>query len=427
MELPQSIRVSEYLGLVNFALREVIQEGIYIEGEVAQFKVSQGKWIYFDLKDEESAEILPCFSTMFTPGMNVISDGMRIRVRGYAKIYEKNGKFSLTVQEAIPAGEGALRKAFEQLRDRLEKEGLFRVERKRAIPRFPERIGLITSKDAAAYGDFLRVLNNRWGGVRVIHAHAQVQGAQAVETICAALEAFQRQPESQAPDVLVLTRGGGSMEELQAFNDERVVRAIYASRIPVIVGVGHERDETLADYVADVRASTPSNAAERVVPKREDVARDISQSIAFMENHLDHTLELSRHKIDRHLQQLEQSMRQVVVKAQVILERFTNAADKYRSRVALMQESLARYMLELDHALQGHIQRVRSKISEHEAYLRGRDPKKILARGYAIVRSKGRLVKSIKDLQPGDSVVIEVAHGEVGAQIIKQYQQSTLL
>jgi exodeoxyribonuclease VII large subunit len=427
MELPQSIRVSEYLGLVNFALREVIHEGIYIEGEVAQYKVSQGKWVYFDLKDEESGELLPCFSTMFTPGMNVIADGMRIRVRGYAKIYEKNGRFSLTVQEAIPSGEGALRKAFEQLRDRLEREGLFSADRKRAIPRFPERIGLITSKDAAAYGDFLRVLNNRWGGVKIIHAHAQVQGAQAVQTICAALEAFQRMPSAQAPEVLVVTRGGGSTEELQAFNDERVVRAIYASRIPVVVGVGHERDETLADYVADVRASTPSNAAERVVPKREEVARDLSQTIAFMESYLSHGVEIALQKVTQHTRQSELSVERMLARAQTALERFMYGADKYRSRVALMRESLARYMIELEHALHTHLQKTRSIIGEYEAYLRGLDPKRVLARGYAIVRSKERVVRNAKEMREGDVVTIEVAHGEIGAQIIKKYQQSTLL
>src|SRR3989339_1221730 len=284
----QALSVAEYLKLVNDTLRLIPSDQVVIEGEVSDFRVAQGKWVSFDLKDEQAQAVLKCFMTTWQLKV-AIEDGMRVQVKGHPNVYERFGTFKLNVEALEPVGEGALRRAYELLKRKLETEGLFDVSRKRELPRFPERIGLITSRDAAAYGDFLRILNNRWGGVKILHAHVHVQGREAVGEIVGAFEYFNRLDDR--PDVLVLTRGGGGLEDLHAFNDEQVARAIYASKIPVVVAVGHERDESLADFVADVRASTPSNAAERVVPSRSDISYELETLTGHMESRLSHTIQ----------------------------------------------------------------------------------------------------------------------------------------
>src|SRR3989344_5195589 len=262
MSVPAVISVAQYLDLVNDRLREVPSD-VGVEGEVSDLRVSHGKWVGFDLKDAQGGGVLKCFMTVWQLSVP-LEDGMRVRVTGGAKVSDRFGKFQLDVRTVELVGEGALKRAYLALKRKMQDEGLFDGARKRPIPRFPERIGLITSREAAAYGDFLRVLGNRWGGVEVDFVPVHVQGGNAVPDILAAFEHFHHLGESERPDVLVLTRGGGGLEDLHAFNDESVARAVFSSRVPVVVGVGHERDESLCDFVADVRASTPSNAAERV-------------------------------------------------------------------------------------------------------------------------------------------------------------------
>ena len=217
----------------------------------------------FTLKDKESN--VRCFMTVWDLKAE-IEDGMMVKVSGRPTLTQKWG-FSFNLKSVQPAGEGALRRAFVLLQKKLTAEGVFSIERKRSLPRFPQHIALITSREAAAYSDFIKVLNARVGGLKISFIHTQVQGEKAPQQIIEALEAANTGLTDL--DVIVLARGGGSLEDLQAFNDEMVVRAVAASRTPTIVGVGHERDVTLAELAADVRASTPSNAAELLVQSRE--------------------------------------------------------------------------------------------------------------------------------------------------------------
>ncbi|MCR4311733.1 MAG: exodeoxyribonuclease VII large subunit, partial [Candidatus Uhrbacteria bacterium] len=241
MSLNAIISVSDFLSVVNHALRTIPTDGMMIEGEVADFKIAQGKWVTFDLKDEKVDAKIGCFMTTFQL-MVPLASGMKVHVKGYPKVAEKWGKLSFNVQSIELVGEGAYAKAYAALKDKLQREGLFDLGRKRAIPRIPERVGLITSGEAAAYGDFLRILRNRFGGVTVLHAPVHVQGQFAVSEILSAFAQFNAMREDERPDVLVLTRGGGGLEDLHAFNDEQVARAVFSSKIPVVVGVGHERD-----------------------------------------------------------------------------------------------------------------------------------------------------------------------------------------
>lgn len=385
----QALSVGEYLKLVNDTLRLIPSDQVVVEGEVSDYRVAQGKWVSFDLKDENAQAVLKCFMTAWQLKTS-IEDGMRVQVKGSPKIYERFGTFKLNVESLEPVGEGALRRAYELLKKKLEAEGLFDISRKRELPRFPRRIGLITSRDAAAYGDFLRILNNRWGGVQIDFAHVHVQGREAVGEIVGAFGYFNRLEQRDRPDVLVLTRGGGGLEDLHAFNDESVARAIYASRIPVVVAVGHERDESLADFVADVRASTPSNAAERIVPSRDDVSHEIDS--------------LTRH--------IEGCLSDGVQDRSFLLERATN----------LIGFILERQKQHLSQLTQGIIfrtltwlPRIREGLDGFERVLRQVDPKRVLARGYSLVRVGGHVVRDASTLEVGEDITVQFATGYADA------------
>lgn len=399
---PHVVSVAEFLVLINHALRTIPCEEMVIEGEVADYKVSQGKWVNFDLKDEKTEAKISCFSTVFqltTP----LASGMRIQAKGYPKVFERFGKLSFNVDEVTPVGEGALQKAYELLKKKLADEGLFDVPRKRAIPQFPETIGLITSKEAAAYGDFMRILGNRWGGVTVLHTPVHVQGQFAVPEILAAFAVFNAMPPEEQPDVIVLTRGGGSLEELHAFNDEQVARAVFRSLVPVVVGVGHERDESLCDFVADVRASTPSNAAERVVPDRRDVVRSLGFAVDRMEAQLVRGLERRADGVDHAVR---------------VVERFM--AEKAPRVVRMEQEITARFCFALSS--------VDARVTSAEKVLASVNPARVLERGYAIVRRNGRVVRRAGVLAEGDALSVQLAEGTVDAVVAgKEKRQERLL
>lgn len=387
----QALSVAEYLKLVNDTLRFIPCDQVVVEGEVSDYRVAQDKWVSFDLKDETVQAVLKCFMTTWqlkTP----IEDGMRVQVKGNPKVYERFGTFKLNVESLEPVGEGALRRAYELLKHKLEFEGLFNVSRKRELPRFPKRIGLITSRDAAAYGDFLRILNNRWGGVRVFFRHVHVQGRQAVSDILEALDAFAALETLERPDVIVLTRGGGGLEDLHAFNDEAVARAVYASKIPVVVAVGHERDESLCDFVADVRASTPSNAAERVVPSRGDVSYEIES--------------LTRH--------IESCLNDSIQDRAFVLERATNLIgfilERQKQRLALFKEG---FLLRASTWLP----RVREGLEGFERVLRQIDPKRVLSRGYSLVTTHGHVVRDASSLEVGSEITVQFAAGCADARV----------
>lgn len=254
------LTVSDFLSVINDTL-VCNYESVEVVGEVTGFKVNQGKWVFFDLKDEESS--VPCFMTLWSM-RQPLEDGMKIVVRGTPKL-TKWGKFSLTLSAVSPVGEGSLKKAFEMLKKKLAAEGLFDPAKKRGIPEDLTRLGVISSTQAAGYADFVKIINARWGGMKVTTAHTQVQGMDAPDQIMRALSYFNEHSDVQ---MIAILRGGGSADDLSCFNDEKLARAVAASKIPVICGIGHEIDESLCDLVCDVRASTPSNAAEMLTPDR---------------------------------------------------------------------------------------------------------------------------------------------------------------
>lgn len=260
--------VSDFVAIFNQSL-DMIYPQVVIVGELSQFRVSKGMWVYFDLKDDDAS--VKFFGTVRSlPGP--LQEGMMLEVVGRPYLHPKFG-FSIQFQAVQATGEGSIKKAQQLLASKFKKEGLFDPERKRLLPFPPEKIGLITSKESAAYGDFTKIITARWPGLKVELLNVQVQGADAHLQIIKALE--QANQKNDQLEVLVLIRGGGSADDLAAFDHEQLVRAVAASRIPTLVAIGHERDLSLSELAADVRASTPSNAAELLVPDLASEKRDI--------------------------------------------------------------------------------------------------------------------------------------------------------
>ncbi len=276
MEPMQVYSVSDFQAVCNQIMENAFT-GVVVEGEVASFKINQGKFVFFDLKDDRAS--ISCFMMKFALRFP-LEDGMKVRIRATPKLTNW-GRFSLTVQAIVPVGEGSLKKSFELLKKKLTKEGLFAPEKKRPLPENIIKIGVISSTQAAGYADFCKILNERWGGLEVQVAHCQVQGMAAADQIIRALAYFNEHSEVQ---VIAVIRGGGSADDLAVFNDEALVRAVAASKIPVITGIGHEVDESLCDLAADVVASTPSNAAQMLTRDRKAIIEGIYGDIKRVNN-----------------------------------------------------------------------------------------------------------------------------------------------
>lgn len=379
----QIISVSEFLAILNETLTYAYPE-VVIEGEISSFKVNQGKWVFFDLKDTEST--LGCFMPLFALKLP-LEDGMKVRVTGSPKL-TKWGKFSFTVRQVELAGEGELKRAMALLKTKLQEEGLFEQSRKRNLPTYPSRIGLITSGQSAAYSDFVKILQARWSPARVVLADIQVQGAAAPDQIVNALDFFNAGAEEV--DVLVLIRGGGSLEDLQAFSTEPVTRAVAASRTPIIVGVGHEIDVSLADYAADVRAATPTDAARLVVPDR----NEIIEKIQTIEQNLPRSMEYALIRLQRRLMQ-----------AVAVIERFVRQPSEQLTAVtARLQDNYSRYL-----------RATRETITSNERLLRSHNPTAILERGYAIVRQDNTILKDPSQVTENE-LMIQLAKGDLRAR-----------
>jgi exodeoxyribonuclease VII large subunit len=382
---PQVIGVKQFIGILNETLGFAFP-AVTVEGEVGSFKVNQGKWVFFDLKDDDAT--LGCFMPVYQLKVP-LEDGMKVRVTGVPKLTNW-GKFSFTVKSVELAGEGELRRAFELLKERLGAEGLFDDTRKRLLPTYPATVGLISSVQSAAYQDFIKILNARWGGVTVKVADVQVQGAPAPDQIVAAIDYFNQM--ATPVDVLVLIRGGGSLEDLQAFNTEAVARAVAGSRTPIIVGVGHEVDVSLADFAADVRAATPTDAARLVVPDRA---------------HMTESLSLYEHKLERLVGEKVAVLQQTLDRSMSQMERF----------VRTPREEVLRMMTSLKAAEINLVQSYKQRLESMRRLLGSFDPQATLERGYAIVKHKDKVVKAADQVSNGDPLVVQLARGSIKTKV----------
>lgn len=384
----EAITVSEFNSLLNQTLSFAYPE-VIVEGEVASYKVNQGKWVFFDLKDDQS--VVSCFMPIFHLKTK-LEDGMMVRVKSVPQL-TKWGKFSLTVREVELAGEGSVKRAFELLKAQLQKEGLFDESRKRVLPQYPTSILLITSKQAAAYNDFITIVDDRWGGLKIDHLQVQVQGEGAVGQICDAIGYANNNSEQY--DVVVLIRGGGSAEDMQAFNTEQLVRAVFGSTVPIIVGIGHEDDVSLAELAADVRAATPTDAARRLAPDRAEQGSRVANLTNRMLSAIDTRVVSHRSLLSRYYHSLE-------------------------LRIAAMRQHNAELMRRGLVAVDTCLSHNRSYYSHLAQLLSGLDPSAILARGYSIARIDGNVLKSANEVQPEDLIMLQLHKGTVALRATKQ-------
>ncbi len=362
--------VSDFLAVLNQTL-EVAYPYITIEGELADVRISKQRWAYFKLKDETGS--LNCFGAVYMlPGP--VEDGMVVRVTGSPKHHMQYG-FSFNAQSMAVSGEGSLRKAFDLLQKKLTAEGLFAPERKRVLPTIPSSVGLITSKGSAAEADFLKITNERWGGLTIIRRDSLVQGVDAPVSLVTSIKDCNELPEP--PDVLVIIRGGGSQDDLAAFNDERVVRAVAGSRVPTLVAIGHETDLSLAELAADQRASTPTNAAQLLVPDRNYIIGQAWGVIDQLGGNLSNELIANREA--RHIGLV------------TMQHRITQTLESHRQQLRATRVLLGSY-----------------------------DPRQVLQRGYALVRKAGKIARSVNDVHTNDKIALQFYDGTAEAQIVSK-------
>jgi len=341
---------------------------ITVVGEISDFRVSKEKWIYFDIKDDQSK--LKCFGTVYQLRMPLES-GMQVEIIANPRLHNLYG-FSLNIQSVRPVGEGSIKKASDLLKAKLEKEGLFSSERKRYIATAPARIGLISSEQSAGYADFIKIMNARWQGTSVELYNVQVQGESAPEEVVRAIHYFSQQ--SDPVDVVVIIRGGGSIDDLSTFSVEKVVRAVSASRIPTLVAIGHEVDESLSELTADMRASTPSNAAELLFPDKKEIIKQIHLRLLSLSDNVSMILDSKTAQLNQNKLILTHRLDQILAQKQQEI--------KY-----------ARSILESSH------------------------PRATLKRGYALIHSGSKLVSSSKQALPNMDIEIEFRDARVKAKI----------
>jgi exodeoxyribonuclease VII large subunit len=422
---------------LNRLVRDLLEDALpllWVEGEISNLARPASGHLYFSLKDAHAQ--IRC--AMFRPksvGLRFAPrDGMQVLVRGRVGLYEPRGDYQLIVEHMEEAGEGALQREFERLKQKLAAEGLFDQARKRALPRFPRRIGILSSPSGAAVRDVLSVLRRRFPLAEVDLLPVPVQGREAPQAIRAMLERAQR---AARYDVLLLTRGGGSLEDLWAFNDEALARAIAASSVPVVSAVGHEIDFTLADFAADLRAATPSVAAELLVPDRDELLQGLAQrahrldarvhrtlqSLAQRFDHLSARLRAQRPqlRLERGRERMHALQRRLL-RAQPwppLRERLRGlavqlAAQDPRRRLAGERQAVALSAMRLRHAWRASLQARRARLQESTRALNAVSPLATLQRGYAILfDERGRVIRSAAGIAPGATVDARLVDGTV--------------
>ena len=381
-------------------LRELLEsdtllQDLWVQGEVSNFSRPSSGHLYFTLKDSSASLRCVMWRSAAARQVQLPAEGQAVEVHGYVSIYDVGGQYQLYADIIRPLGEGLLYQEFLRLKARLEAEGLFDPERKRPLPAWPNRIGIITSPTGAAIRDILNTLARRYPLAEVILAPTPVQGVEAPPGIVSALEALNRLVK---PDVILLARGGGSLEDLWAFNDEGVVRAIATSQAPVITGIGHETDFTLSDFAADLRAPTPTAAAELATPNRTDLQTDLSEQIQSLARATSAVLDDQRWEMSNLANRL--------------------SLISPQSRLRSDQQRLDEFDHRIKTALAHRTEIERTRLNSLSQHLDSLNPIAILERGFAIVsRDDGVRVFSTSQVKPGNQVKIRVSDGDLSAKI----------
>jgi len=382
-----ALTVSDIITHLNHLLSvDEITSDLCIIGEVSRVSTASSGHSYFTIKDSDSS--LDCALFRGGVGSEHIQQGSEILVFGKVSIYGKSGRLQVIANLIQPSGTGLLQAKFEEMKTRLEKEGLFDVSRKRNLPKFPRVIGVVTSEDAAAWEDIKTTITNRFPKVEIHLSHSLVQGDAAPQQISEAIDLLNNYSEV---DVIIVGRGGGSVEDLWAFNEEIVARAIFSSKIPVVTGIGHETDFSISDMVADFSASTPTAAAVSVVPD----LLEINQQILNFKRRFNHNLSL----------ELEKHKNSLSLKINTI-NQLSPDFDYYKFRI---DES----MIKIDTLFSDQLRNITERIQRFEEKLSDLSPSNTISRGYSIVQNKknGNIIKSKDDVEPGDKFSIQVSDG----------------
>ena len=421
---------------------------ISVEGELSNVhQAASGHW-YFSLKDEE-AQIR---SVMFRQASSTLrfrpEDGLEVVVRGHLSVYTPRGEYQINSTSMEPKGIGALQLAFEQLKKRLSEEGLFSAELKRPIPSMPRCIGLITSSRGAAIHDLLSVLKRRFEGIPALLFPAMVQGEHAPAELIKGLEVLNNMRDSRKIDVIILGRGGGSLEDLWAFNDEALARSIRASRIPVISAVGHETDFTIADFASDLRAPTPSVAMEMAVPQKEEILERVGMNTKALErllrqgisqktervSGLRHRLSSPRNTIQHYIQRVDDLDKLIQIKmgntntllrgrVQSLLERLL--LQNPGRHLELLKKTVTLYRSRLPQSIQILLEQHKKAWEHHSSLLDSLSPLAVMRRGFGIgEREDGTLLHSVNDVEKGDSVNLHLMDGRLETKVLQKRPSS---
>ncbi len=433
------------VGELNAAIRAALDaefQDVWVSGEISGLKLAQSGHYYFTLKERESQVRCAAFRSSHRYWKFKPQDGLSILARGRIDVYEARGEYQLLVELIEPQGLGALQLAFEQLKKKLAAEGLFAVERKRALPRFPQRIGIVTSPRGAAIADMIHILTRRFPGLHIRLFPALVQGEGSVEEVCRGIDYFSR---TGWPDLVIAGRGGGSLEDLWTFNEEAVARAIAACSVPVISAVGHETDVTIADFVADLRAPTPSAAAELAVPLLDDLleriaiartksAQGLRYRFAMLDRRLrqqgiDRALGVLHRRIGRNLQRVDEQEFRLRERVRAAIESRERARRALETRVRRfdMRPRLASDRRRLDAAMVTAAQQMRLLLTQRRrrmehlaAKLSQLSPLLVLRRGYAIVSGPAGVLTDSADASAGTRIHVRLSKGELDATVAGQ-------
>jgi len=404
---------------VSYQIRNSLESkfpSLWLKGEISNFIAhNSGHW-YFRLKDER-AQIK---GVMFKGSNQKLSfrpkTGIDVLVKGALSVYAPRGDYQIICQEMEPLGSGSLQQKFERLKQKLKEEGLF--DRKRTLPLFPKKIAIITSETGAALRDILQILNRRFQSVEVLLIPALVQGDQAPASLLKALSLSKK----TSAEVLIIGRGGGSMEDLWAFNDETLARAIFNHPVPVISAVGHEIDFTICDFVADLRAATPSAAAELVVKNKTDLLEKLDQFQKQFEQNFNLQVGFLLDKLNQSRNHLEQSLTTQISNLKSQLRLFENSLSKPLRAIQDFSQKLDETSLKLKDSMPIFFENLKNKLTHFEQVLVSLDHQKILKRGFALVtNSQGVLISSVKQLQLKEELGIQLSKGQVKVKVIETH------
>ncbi|TDA67796.1 MAG: exodeoxyribonuclease VII large subunit [Clostridia bacterium] len=397
----RAVSVSELTAYLKKVLAaDPFLQQVWVRGEVSNLRQPTSGHIYFTLKDEQAALRCVMFWRQSSRLRFPLANGLQVVAGGYVDVYARDGQYQLYIQQVYPAGAGEIFLNWQELKDRLEKEGLFATGRKRPLPAWPRKVGLATSPTGAAVRDMITIMQRRCPQVEIILSPCAVQGLEAPEQICAAIDRLCR----WGVDVIIVGRGGGSWEELAAFNDEAVVRTVAGAGVPVVSAVGHETDYTLTDLAADVRAPTPSAAAEMVVP-------NVSEVLVVLRN-LGVRLQAA---MDRNLEQKRLRLQQLA--AYPVLTRPQRYVDGLR-------EDVDRAGQQLGAAMRLFLERKRQAWTQMAGQLESLNPLAVLRRGYAVCKNdRGEVITAAGSIQEGEEVEVLLHRGRLGCLVRSRYQQ----